>query len=113
AGTVLTRSGPFMATEDSINVTVHGKGGHGAIPQHTIDPVVIAAMAIVRLQTIVSESQAAGSPRDPDFAAVGSFPLTVNDPPATDRAAAGPDLQPLTEIPAPRCSPACKLGPRP
>ena len=60
AGTVLTRSGPFMATEDSINVTVHGKGGHGAIPQHTIDPVVIAAMAIVRLQTIVSREVAPG-----------------------------------------------------
>jgi amidohydrolase len=143
AGTVLTRSGPFMATEDSINVTVYGKGGHGAIPQHTIDPVVIAAMAVVRLQTIVSrevapgeiavvtvgsvqagtrsnlipdhallelnlrsyseqthermlasvrrivraESQASGSPQDPDFDTVGSFPLTVNDPATTDRAA--------------------------
>lgn len=60
AGTVLTRSGPFMATEDSINVTVYGKGGHGAIPQHTIDPVVLAAMAIVRLQTIVSREVAPG-----------------------------------------------------
>ena len=60
AGTVLTRSGPFMATEDSINVTVYGKGGHGAIPQHTIDPVVIAAMAIVRLQTVVSREVAPG-----------------------------------------------------
>ena len=132
-----------MATEDSINVTVYGKGGHGAIPQHTIDPVVLAAMAIVRLQTIVSrevapgeiavvtvgsvqagtrsnlipdhallelnlrsyseqthqrmlasvqrilraESQASGSPQDPDFDTVGSFPLTVNDPATTDRAA--------------------------
>jgi hippurate hydrolase len=54
AGTVSTRSGPFMATEDSINVTVYGKGGHGAMPQHTIDPVVLAAMIVVRLQTIVS-----------------------------------------------------------
>ena len=59
AGTVLTRSGPFMATEDSINVTVYGKGGHGTIPQHTIDPVVLVAMAIVRLQTIVSREVAA------------------------------------------------------
>ena len=49
-----------MATEDSINVTVYGKGGHGAIPQHTIDPVVLAAMAIVRLQTIVSREVAPG-----------------------------------------------------
>jgi amidohydrolase len=43
AGTVSTRSGPFMATEDSIDVTVYGKGGHGAMPQHTIDPVVLAS----------------------------------------------------------------------
>ena len=137
-------SGPFMATEDSINVTVYGKGGHGAMPQHTIDPVVLAAMIIVRLQTIVSretppgeiavvtvgsvhagtrsnlipdhallqlnlrsysqqtrermlasiqrivraEGQASGSPQDPDFETVGSFPLTVNDPATTDRVAA-------------------------
>ena len=143
AGTVLTRSGPFMATEDSINVTVYGKGGHGAKPQNTIDPVVLAAMAVVRLQTIVSrevppgeiavvtvgsvqagtrsnlipdhavlelnlrsyseqthrrmlasvqrivraEGQAAGSLREPDFDTIGSFPLTVNDPATTDRAA--------------------------
>jgi len=60
AGTVLTRPGPFMATEDSINVTVYGKGGHGAKPQNTIDPVVLAAMAVVRLQTIVSREVAPG-----------------------------------------------------
>jgi amidohydrolase len=60
AGTVSTRSGPFMATEDSINVTVYGKGGHGAMPQHAIDPVVLAAMIIVRLQTIVSRETPPG-----------------------------------------------------
>jgi len=60
AGTVSTRSGPFMATEDSINVTVYGKGGHGAMPQHTIDPVVLAAMVVVRLQTIVSRETPPG-----------------------------------------------------
>ena len=63
AGTVSTRSGPFMATEDSINVTVYGKGGHGAMPQHTIDPVVLAAMIIVRLQTIVSRETRLGRSR--------------------------------------------------
>jgi len=60
AGTVSTRSGPFMATEDSIDLTVYGKGGHGAMPQHTIDPVVLAAMIIVRLQTIVSREVTPG-----------------------------------------------------
>ena len=60
AGTVGTRPGPFMATEDSINVTVYGKGGHGAMPQHTIDPVVLAAMIVVRLQTVVSRETPPG-----------------------------------------------------
>jgi hippurate hydrolase len=43
-----------MAGADSIRVTVHGRGGHGSMPQSTIDPVVLAAMIIVRLQTVVS-----------------------------------------------------------
>ncbi|MDF2712999.1 MAG: amidohydrolase [Nonomuraea muscovyensis] len=54
AGLVGTRAGPFMASADSIRVTVHGRGGHGSMPQSTIDPVVLAAMIIVRLQTVVS-----------------------------------------------------------
>jgi amidohydrolase len=60
AGTVRTRSGPFMSAADSIKVTVHGRGGHGASPQNTIDPVVLAAMIIIRLQTIVSREVAPG-----------------------------------------------------
>lgn len=54
AGLVGTHAGPFMAAADSIRVTVHGRGGHGSMPQSTIDPVVLAAMIIVRLQTVVS-----------------------------------------------------------
>ena len=60
AGTVRTRSGPFMSAEDSIKVTVYGRGGHGASPQNSIDPVVLAAMIIIRLQTIVSREVAPG-----------------------------------------------------
>jgi hippurate hydrolase len=48
AGTVRTRSGPFMSAADSLKVTVYGRGGHGASPQNTVDPVVLAAMIIVR-----------------------------------------------------------------
>jgi amidohydrolase len=143
AGTVATRSGPFMSAADSIRVTVHGRGGHGSMPQHTIDPVVLAAMIIVRLQTVISrevapgdtavltvgsvhagtrsnvipdsavlelnmrsysavtrrrmldaisrivraECQASGSPKDPEFETIFSFPLTNNDAAATDRVA--------------------------
>jgi amidohydrolase len=60
AGTVRTRSGPFMSAADSIKVTVYGRGGHGADPQNTVDPVVLAAMIIIRLQTIVSREVAPG-----------------------------------------------------
>jgi amidohydrolase len=143
AGTVATCPGPFMTAEDGIRVTVYGRGGHGAMPQHTVDPVVLAAMIIVRLQTVVSrevapadtavlsvgsvqagtvsnlipdhatlqlnlrsytepvrqrmldavrrivraECEASGSPRDPDFATLVSFPVMDNDPATTDRVA--------------------------
>jgi amidohydrolase len=60
AGTVRTRSGPFMSAADSLKVTVYGRGGHGSTPQSTVDPVVLAAMIIIRLQTIVSREVAPG-----------------------------------------------------
>jgi amidohydrolase len=60
AGTVRTRSGPFMSAADSLKVTVYGRGGHGSTPQNTVDPVVLAAMIVVRLQTVVSREVAPG-----------------------------------------------------
>ncbi len=144
ASTAGTRSGPFLSAADSIKITVYGRGGHGSMPQNTIDPVVLAAMIVVRLQTVVSreiapgqtavltvgssqagttsnvipdhavlqlntrsysqetrqhmlaaiqrivraECQAAGSPKDPDFERLDSYPLTDNDADATRRVAA-------------------------
>ena len=144
AGTVGTCSGPFLSAADSIKITVYGRGGHGSMPQNTIDPVVLAAMIVVRLQTVVSreiapsqtavltvgssqagttsnvipdhavlqlntrsytqqtrqrmlaaiqrivraECQAAGSPKDPDFETLDSYPLTDNDAGTTRRVAA-------------------------
>jgi len=143
AGTVATCPGPFMAAADSIRVTVHGRGGHGSMPQHAVDPVVLAAMIVVRLQTVVSrevapgdtavltvgklqagtrsnvipdyavlelnmrsysvvtrqrmldaigrivraECQASGSPKDPEFETIFTFPVTDNDAAATARVA--------------------------
>ena len=60
AGTVGTCPGPFMSAEDGLAITVYGRGGHGALPQNTIDPVVLAAMIIVRLQTVVSREVTPG-----------------------------------------------------
>ncbi|MBI1222870.1 MAG: amidohydrolase [Bacteroidetes bacterium] len=57
-GTVGFRSGLYMASCDEIYMTVKGKGGHGAMPQFNIDPVLIAANIITGLQQIVSRNAA-------------------------------------------------------
>lgn len=54
AGIVGTHSGPVLSAADSMRITVYGRGGHGSMPQATVDPVVLAAMIVVRLQTVVS-----------------------------------------------------------
>jgi hippurate hydrolase len=54
AGKVGVISGYRSASADALRVTIYGKGGHGAMPDTTIDPVVIAARTVVSLQTIVS-----------------------------------------------------------
>jgi hippurate hydrolase len=53
-GIVTYTSGPAFAGSTSVNVTVRGKGGHGASPHLTVDPIVLAALVIVDLQTINS-----------------------------------------------------------
>ena len=68
SGKVGYREGQFMAATDSINVTIRGVGGHGAGPQNTKDPVVLAAETIMALQTIVSRER---SPLDPVVVTVG------------------------------------------
>lgn len=62
AGVVGFKSGMYMASADEIYVTVKGKGGHGAMPQECIDPVVITAQLIVALQQIVSRYAEPGIP---------------------------------------------------
>ncbi|WP_166909482.1 amidohydrolase [Mycobacterium sp. DL440] len=54
AGELRTRSGPVLSAADSLRITVYGRGGHGSMPQATVDPVVLASMIVIRLQTIVS-----------------------------------------------------------
>jgi amidohydrolase len=54
AGMVSITPGIYNTNADSIRITIYGKGGHGASPQTTIDPIVIAARTILDLQTIVS-----------------------------------------------------------
>ncbi|MEU3481478.1 amidohydrolase [Streptomyces sp. NPDC033754] len=136
-----TRPGPVMAASDSLRVTLFGRGGHGSSPETAVDPVVMAAAVVMRLQTVVSreigasqtavvtvgslhagtkeniipdtaelrinirsttpavrdrilaavtrivraEAAASGAPKEPEIVPLNSFPVTVNDGPATAR----------------------------
>ena len=62
AGTVATRVGPTLAAADSMRITVYGRGAHGSMPQASVDPVVLAAMIVIRLQTIVAREIRPGEP---------------------------------------------------
>jgi len=54
AGSVGFRAGTIMAGADSLRITLFGSGGHGSQPHRTVDPAVLAAHVVVRLQSIVS-----------------------------------------------------------
>ena len=55
-GTIGVRSGALMAAVELFNCTIIGKGGHGAIPQQTIDSIVVASQVVTALQTIVARN---------------------------------------------------------
>ena len=55
-GRLVLREGAAMASSDYATITLHGVGGHGAMPQHAADPVVAAASLVMALQTIVSRN---------------------------------------------------------
>src|SRR5689334_6283542 len=60
SGVVGTRPGSTLSAADSVRITVYGRGAHGSMPQASVDPVVLAAMIVVRLQTVVSREVAPG-----------------------------------------------------
>ena len=70
AGTVGTVEGYIMANVDTMDITVRGIGGHGAYPQTTKDPIVLAARIVGALQTIVSRET---RPVEPAVVTVGSI----------------------------------------
>src|SRR5215472_1635092 len=70
SGTIGYAPGFFLAAADSVNITVFGRGGHGAYPHKTIDPVLIAARIVLALQTIVARER---NPLDPAVITVGSI----------------------------------------
>lgn len=70
AGHVNYREGQMQANVDSVDIIVKGKGGHGAAPHTTIDPIVIAARIVLDLQTIVSRER---NPIEPAVVTVGAI----------------------------------------
>jgi hippurate hydrolase len=69
-GHVAYTEGLALANVDSVDITVRGKGGHGAAPHTTVDPVVLAARIVLDLQTLVSRET---NPTDPAVVTVGSI----------------------------------------
>jgi amidohydrolase len=70
AGVIGFHAGYFRANSTGLEMTVYGKGGHGAFPQSAIDPVVLAARIVLGLQTIVSREN---NPVDPAVVTIGSI----------------------------------------
>ncbi|MGO4201323.1 amidohydrolase [Rhodococcus sp. TAF43] len=70
AGMLAAHPGPAFAGADSLRVLLHGTGSHGSMPQESVDPVVMAAATVLRLQTVVSRTVA---PTDTVVVTVGSL----------------------------------------
>ncbi|KAB1209287.1 IAA-amino acid hydrolase ILR1-like 4 [Morella rubra] len=69
-GAVASRSGPLLAASGFFEAVISGKGGHAAIPQHTVDPILAASNVIVSLQHLVSRE---ADPLDSQVVTVAKF----------------------------------------
>lgn len=70
AGVIGVTNGFALANVDTVNIDVKGVGGHGAYPQNTKDPIVLASRIVMALQTLVSREN---DPQQPAVVTVGSF----------------------------------------
>ncbi len=69
-GTIGVKAGPLMAAVDRLRIVVHGRGGHGAKPHRSADPVVAAAHVVTALQSVVSREV---SPVQPAVVTIGAI----------------------------------------
>ncbi|MGN0153052.1 MAG: M20 family metallopeptidase [Lachnospiraceae bacterium] len=69
-GTACVQPGVLMASADTFDLVIKGKGGHGATPQYTVDPIVIGSQFVSQLQTLVSRES---SPLEPLVISVCTF----------------------------------------
>ncbi len=70
SGTIGYHPGFFRSMSDGVTITVYGRGGHGAMPHNTVDPVVLASRIVLALQTVVSREN---NPVDPVVITIGSI----------------------------------------
>jgi amidohydrolase len=94
AGTIAYGSGPIMAATDTANVVLHGRGGHGSRPESTIDPVLMAAHVVTRLQGIIPRETAAS---EAAVLTVGRLQAGTKDNIIPDRAELGINVRSYTE----------------
>jgi amidohydrolase len=83
AGQIGWRTGTMLSAGDSLEVTLFGRGAHGSMPQKSVDPVVMAAAAVMRLQTVVSREVAM---TDSAVVTVGTLRAGMNENVIPDRA---------------------------
>ncbi|HVA38892.1 MAG TPA: amidohydrolase [Candidatus Dormibacteraeota bacterium] len=69
-GVVAWHPGPFFASSDSIEITIRGRGGHGASPHESVDPIFTAAMFVASVQQVVSRNI---SPLQPGVVTIGAI----------------------------------------
>ncbi|MCB0977759.1 MAG: amidohydrolase [Acidimicrobiales bacterium] len=94
AGWILYRGGPTMAATDSVKLTLHGRGGHGSTPEMTVDPAILAASTIMKLQTITSREKAAA---DLAVVTVGTVRVGTKENVISDRAELGINIRTFSE----------------
>lgn len=96
AGMIASRPGVVTSAGDSLRIRMFGRGAHGSMPQASIDPVVMAAPTVLRLQTVVSREVA---PSDAAVITVGALQAGTKEP-----AAASEDFSELPTNHNPRCA---------
>ncbi|NGO81379.1 amidohydrolase [Streptomyces sp. YC504] len=93
AGFIGYGTGPVMAAADSLNVTVHGRGGHGSRPEAAVDPVLTAAHIVTRLQGIVAREV---PPAETAVVTVGRLQAGTKDNIIPDQAELGLNIRTYT-----------------
>ena len=90
AGMIGYGSGPLMAAADSVTVTLHGRGGHGSRPEASVDPVLMAANVVTRLQGVVAREV---SPAEAAVVTVGRLQAGTKDNIIPDTAELGINIR--------------------